>query len=90
MILFGLNIGGCGNANHIRMNCNQLNAKAATDRLIEKKGRNRLVDMTVTIEEDSIYFVVEYTPLDTMKLGGGGKFKVLKSNCKVVEQKFYQ
>ncbi len=90
VILLSLKIECCNNANQFDMNCNQQKAQATTDKLIEKKGNLKVSEMNVKIEKDSLHFVIEYLPKDTMMLGGGGKFKVLKSDCKIVEQKFYQ
>ena len=89
-LLLLLKIDGCDNPNQTDMNCNQQNAQVTTDKVIEKKGSLKVIDMNVTVEEDSLHFIIEYLPKDTMILGGGGKFKVLKSDCKIVEQKFYQ
>lgn len=89
-LLILLKIECCDNPNQADMNCNQESAQAITDRVIEKKGSLKVSEMTVTVEEDILHFVIEYLPKDTMILGGGGKFKVLKSDCKIVEQKFYQ
>ena len=88
LILF--KIEGCDNPNQAVMNCNKESAQATTDRLIEKKGGLKASDMNVTVEEDSLHFVIEYLPKDTMIRGGGGKFKFLKSDCTIVEQKFYK
>ena len=89
-LLILLKIEGFDTPNQADMNCNKESAQAITDRVIEKKGSLKVSDMSVKMEEDSLHFVIEYLPKDTMILGGGGKFKVLKSDCKIVEQKFYQ
>lgn len=89
-LLILLKIEGCDNQNQVDMNCDKENAKSISDGLVENKGSLKVSDMIVKIEEDNLHFVIEYLPKDSMILGGGGKFTILKSDCKIVEQKFYQ
>ena len=72
------------------MNCNEEKAKELTKEVIEKKGGLKLNELQVDITEDSTYYTIEYLPKDTMMLGGGGKFKVSKSDCKIIEGELYQ
>lgn len=71
-------------------NCSQKKAKEITREVIEKKGGLKINELQVDLQEDSVYYIIEYLPKDTMLLGGGGKFKVSKSECKIIEIDLYQ
>lgn len=87
--MLSIETGGC-NKNGSIMDCNQKNAIEISSKIIEKKGGMKIIDMNIEIEEDSLHFIIEYLPKDNMMLGGGGKFKVLKSDCSVISSEFYQ
>lgn len=90
LILLTIELGSCDNENRDIMVCNEHNAKKITTAIIEVKGDLKANELTSTIEEDSLHYTIEYLPKDTMMRGGGGKFKVSKSNCEVIESEFYQ
>lgn len=72
------------------MKCDQEYAKQITDNLIQKTSNLKVKDMDVQIIEDSLFFKIIYSPKNNLYLGGGAKFKLLKSTCKIVESKYYQ
>lgn len=69
--------------------CNKEQAKQIADRLMKKAGGD-LNDLDVSIQEDSLSFMIKYSLRDTMSLGGGGYFRVSKEDCRVMEEALYQ
>lgn len=91
-LLLPLIIGACFRPHLIvsEMNCDKLHAQEITDSMVEKHIDLNVADMEVQINEDSLYFIIEYLPKNKLTLGNGAKFKVLKSTCTVEESKYYQ
>ncbi|WP_461117842.1 hypothetical protein [Spirosoma jeollabukense] len=54
-----------------------------------KKAHKNLGDLTTTVEEDSSYIYIIYR-LKTSMIGGGGEIKVSKTDCQIVDRKYYQ
>lgn len=54
-----------------------------------KKAHKNLGDLTTTVAEDSSYIYIIYR-LKTRMIGGGGEIKVSKTDCQIVDRKYYQ
>lgn len=70
--------------------CNEAEIRKMTNELIDKSGQHDFTEFTIEVSEDSIHYFVMYSPADTLVVGGGGEFKVVKNGCKIVSGTLYQ
>jgi hypothetical protein len=71
-------------------NCNIDNAKKVVSEYIHNTENDSQTNFQYIVNEDSLHYYIEYTPIDSFKLGGGGSFVISKRNCEIMSGKLYQ
>lgn len=69
--------------------CNIVKASELADDKMTKMNY-KLESLSVSVSEDSIYYHIQYLPVDLKVLGGGAEFKINKDDCKVIDIIRYQ
>lgn len=92
-IILSFAISGCARNNNVvratNGDCCLQKVEEITSQVLEKK---RILDKVRvdSITEDSLFITVIYSLKDERTIGGGAKFKIQKSDCKIVSFKRYQ
>lgn len=68
--------------------CTKSSAVIIADKLIKK--HYRLSDYNKDIVESNDAFTINYSPKDSLTLGGRAILKISKNSCSVIEKTFFQ
>lgn len=69
--------------------CTKISATALAEHRVLEQGYN-LDKLEVVVRETKSLYLLHYCPVDSMLRGNEAEINISKSNCHIVDEKFYQ